>query len=88
MLFLRLNVIMMKYFAFQVWRQMEIEGLSRFFFLLNKYSVALYLWTTLIWSMTVDWDNYVNDWDNYVLTNDRPTRNKYKAKVGQRLTPV
>ena len=28
------------------------------------------------------------DWDNYLLTNDRPTRGKYKARVGQRLTPI
>ena len=37
------------------------------------------------------WTNETNirpDWDNYLLTNDRPTRGKYKPKVGQRLTPV
>jgi len=28
------------------------------------------------------------DWDNYLLTNDKPTRDKYRAKIGQRLTPV
>jgi len=30
----------------------------------------------------------VVDWDNYLLTKDRLTRRKYKAKVGQRLSPV
>jgi len=28
------------------------------------------------------------DWNNYLLTNDRSTRGKYRAKVGQRLTPI
>jgi len=30
----------------------------------------------------------MSDWDNYLLLNDRSTRDKYKDKVGQRLTPV
>ena len=68
-------------------------------FTLNSVTPLLFIWRSLELNVTSTSHpnalkdvptrhKRLNDWDNYVLTNDRSTRVKYKAKIGKRLTPV